>query len=114
MIGEQILTLLAASSITNPFEGVSINFSWLTGKNAAAFAIGIGVIWGVLLVWAGIKLLPAVFHIRDAIKKNMSHEVEHARKELMGAALVFIVMGCIMVVISLLFIVINLVAGAAG
>lgn len=104
--------LIHSADIRNPFDGVTIDYSWLTGKNAAAFAIGIGVLWGVLLIWAGIKLLPAVFHIRDAIKKNMSHEVEHARKELMGAALVFIVMGCIMFVISLLFVIINLVSNA--
>lgn len=116
MTGDRLLAhLVTAGNIDNPFGGVNgPDFSWLTGKNAAAFAIGIGLIWGVLLIWAAIKLMPAIFHIRDAIKKNMSHEVEHARKELLGSALVFIVMGCFMVLISLGFIIINLVANAAG
>ncbi|MFJ4167819.1 hypothetical protein ACIPY5_19885 [Microbacterium sp. NPDC089698] len=114
MTGDKLLFRLVAADIDNPFKDVKIDFSWLTGKNAAAFAIGIGLIWGVLLIWAAIKLMPAIFHIRDAIKKNMSHEVEHARKELLGSALVFIVMGCFMVLVSLGFIIINLVSNAAG
>lgn len=114
MIGDRLLVHLVSADIDNPFKGITVNFSWLTGKNAAAFGIAIGILWGVLLIVAGIKLMPAIFHIRDAIKKNRSHEVEEARKELLGSALVFIVMGCVMVVISVLFIVINFIANAAG